>query len=80
MTVTVMNREKMMKKTKKAVEEVTISMNYDEILALSASINSLFKLCEVAKIDVPSEVRISLYSLFFRLMMKVKEIRDATGE
>ena len=34
-------------------EEVTITVNYDEILALSTSINVLFDICKAEGIKVP---------------------------
>lgn len=64
-------------KTRKVEPEITITVSYSEIKALTTATDSFMEFCKVSKIEVPVEFRVSLYGLFFRMMMKLKETHDA---
>lgn len=64
----------------KVDEEITITVTYDEMLALTTGIDGFMEFCKASDIKVPTPLRVALYTLFFRMMMKLKEQQDAESK
>ena len=58
---------------KKPEPEINISISYSEIKALTTASDAFMAFCKAHDIEVPHEFRAALYSLFFRMMMKLRE-------
>ena len=69
-----------MSKKKKVEDEITITVTFSEILALTQTTDGFFTVCKAANIEVPAPFRAALYGLFFRMMMRLKEQQDAESK